>query len=305
MSPLITPKDYKIVTGLTINTKANVPKKEIREVRAIIRNCIKYGPDSQNREGKANFKDSLRGRVEYIRSINPPLGDKLMQEFNKIEWNSPEKNIIVPSVSVESKEVVEIFVDGATSPNPGPSAIGWIAFRKDEKLEEHYEYISCTTNNIAEYTAVIRALVAAQSKWPQEKIIIRSDSELVVNQVNGSWNTNKQYLVDLCKQVKKTGKDLEWQLLWVSRKENPAHKLAMRGLYEEKVRARAAGLAVRKISLGIYKVESASGHGMYDVTLTPDSCTCLFFQKRKRVCKHIFAARIAEKGATSGYCIFS
>ena len=106
--------------------------------------------------------------------------------------------------------------------------------------------------------------MAAQSKWPQEKIIIRSDSELVVNQVNGSWNTNKQYLVDLCKQVKKAGKGTEWQLLWVSRKENPAHKLSMRGLCEEKVKARASGLAVRKISPGIYKVESASGRGMYD-----------------------------------------
>ncbi|MBC8233971.1 reverse transcriptase-like protein [bacterium] len=290
----LTPKDRKVVTGLIVNTKVNVPKEKVRKVCAIIHNCIKYGPDSQNREGKPNFKDSLRGHVEYIRSINPPLGDKLMQEFNKIEWNSPEK-ITISSVSIENNEVVEIFVDGATSPNPGPSAIGWIAFRKENKLEEYFEYIGCTTNNIAEYTAVIRALEAAQSKWPQEKIIIRSDSELVVNQVNGSWNINQQYLADLCKQVKKSGKDTEWQLLWVSRKENLAHKLSMRGLYEEKIKARASGLAVRKSSPGIYKVESASGHGMYDVTLAPDSCTCLFFQKRKCVCKHIFAARIAGK----------
>jgi RNA-directed DNA polymerase len=80
--------DRKIVTGLITNEKLNVSKKQIRELRAIIFNCIRYGVSSQNRDNKPNLRNSLYGRVNRIRSINPTNGDKLLQMLNRVNWNS-------------------------------------------------------------------------------------------------------------------------------------------------------------------------------------------------------------------------
>jgi len=77
------------VTGLIVNSKANVPRKYYRKLRAIIHNCIKYGVTSQNTEDKDEiYKQYLFGHAYYIRSVNQKLGNNLIELLSKVDWNS-------------------------------------------------------------------------------------------------------------------------------------------------------------------------------------------------------------------------
>ncbi len=80
-----------------------------------------------------------------------------------------------------------LHVDGASRGNPGPAAIGIVvADARWKVLEEIGEVIGEATNNVAEYRALIRALEAALAQGATEAEI-RTDSELLVRQVQGSF----------------------------------------------------------------------------------------------------------------------
>ncbi len=99
------------------------------------------------------------------------------------------------------KKVV-IFTDGAAEPNPGPAAIGVII--KDERgrvISSISQPIGRTTNNQAEYRAIIAALESA-IRLGANQVDMRSDSELVVRQINGRYRVKKAALKPLYQQVK-------------------------------------------------------------------------------------------------------
>lgn len=79
------------------------------------------------------------------------------------------------------------FTDGASRGNPGESGIGVLV--KDEKgkvLLTFHSHIGVSTNNKAEYTALI-ALLERMDGIRCEKLIIHSDSELMVRQLSGRY----------------------------------------------------------------------------------------------------------------------
>jgi len=82
------PAHRKIVTGLVVNEKLNVPRDLVRYLRATIHNCIRFGPSSQNRENHPNFRGHLDGRARYVRQINPKVGDELLQRLEQVDWNA-------------------------------------------------------------------------------------------------------------------------------------------------------------------------------------------------------------------------
>ncbi len=97
---------------------------------------------------------------------------------------------------------VRIWVDGASRGNPGPAAIG--ALIKDEQgklIARISQRIGTTTNNQAEYRAIIAALEKA-IRLGARHIEINSDSELVVKQINGKYQVKKAALKPLYQQVK-------------------------------------------------------------------------------------------------------
>jgi ribonuclease HI len=89
-----------------------------------------------------------------------------------------------------------IFTDGASLGNPGPMGIGVVAFRHGKKIREIGEHIGNGTNNIAEYTAVIRALEFANGEG-EKQVHIKSDSQLVVRQMNGEYKVKDEKLKPL------------------------------------------------------------------------------------------------------------
>jgi ribonuclease HI len=96
---------------------------------------------------------------------------------------------------------VVIYADGASSGNPGPAAIG--AILKDEQgnlIASISQRIGTTTNNQAEYRAIIAALEKAISLGARE-VELRSDSELVVKQIKGRYRVKKATLRPLYQRV--------------------------------------------------------------------------------------------------------
>jgi len=81
-----------------------------------------------------------------------------------------------------------IYTDGGARGNPGPAGIGVVIFDEQEKdiLGQFKKYIGETTNNQAEYKAVVLALEEAK-KIKANEILVRLDSELVASQLRGEF----------------------------------------------------------------------------------------------------------------------
>jgi ribonuclease HI len=103
-------------------------------------------------------------------------------------------------VNKQEKKLI-IFTDGGARGNPGPAASGVVIFDEHKKiLGEYSEYLGETTNNQAEYRAIILALNKA-SDLKGTKIQIYSDSELIVNQLNRKYKVKDAGLSTLFVQV--------------------------------------------------------------------------------------------------------
>lgn len=89
---------------------------------------------------------------------------------------------------------VTVFTDGGARGNPGPSGIGGVIKNQaGETIAEVSEYIGETTNNQAEYQAMVQTLAKAKELGATE-VECFLDSLLVVNQVNGDWKVKKKEL---------------------------------------------------------------------------------------------------------------
>ena len=82
-----------------------------------------------------------------------------------------------------------VYFDGASRGNPGPAAIAWVVVTSDGIVGEGSERIGEATNNQAEYEALVRALTVAK-EFGFDEVDVRGDSELVVKQVRGEYDTN-------------------------------------------------------------------------------------------------------------------
>lgn len=86
-----------------------------------------------------------------------------------------------------------IYTDGGSRGNPGPAAIGVVfCNEKDQKIKEYSEYLGEKTNNEAEYQAAIYALQKFKAVFGKKlakntEIILKSDSELLIKQLQGSY----------------------------------------------------------------------------------------------------------------------
>ncbi len=137
-------------------------------------------------------------------------------------------------VSKKVTDAIQVYVDGCSKGNPGKAGIGVVFIGTDGKvLEEISKSIEDTTNNQAEYIALITALEKAKSK-DYNKLQIFSDSELMVNQIKGKYKIKSKELQALSEKVKSLLKDFkQFQLHRINRKENKrADKLSSEAISE-------------------------------------------------------------------------
>jgi ribonuclease HI len=98
----------------------------------------------------------------------------------------------------------QIFSDGAARGNPGPAGIGVVIKNEQgEIVEELYEYLGETTNNQAEYKALLLGLKKA-AHLKAKNLNVFLDSELVVKQLNGDYAIKNEGLIPLYEKVIET-----------------------------------------------------------------------------------------------------
>lgn len=69
------------VTGLVVNDRLGVSRREIRALRAILHNARKHGLASQNRDNHPHFESQLRGRIAFVEMVNPDQARDLVEAF--------------------------------------------------------------------------------------------------------------------------------------------------------------------------------------------------------------------------------
>jgi ribonuclease HI len=146
---------------------------------------------------KYNLKQDYEYRVKP-ESLNPEDQAVPAKRKTKERKSTPERPSLKPSASNLSKELsfktnlpdncIRIYTDGASSGNPGPCGIGILFIYGDNK-KEISEYIGIGTNNIAELTAIKRAL--EELKRNDLPVRIFTDSSYALGLLTQNWKPKK------------------------------------------------------------------------------------------------------------------
>ncbi len=102
---------------------------------------------------------------------------------------------------------ITVHTDGGSLNNPGQAAIGFHIDEGTRRIHEHSEAIGIASNNVAEYTALIRALTYLRDKIAAKEldittILVIADSELMVKQVTGLYKVKNPDIRVLFNQIK-------------------------------------------------------------------------------------------------------
>lgn len=95
-----------------------------------------------------------------------------------------------------SQGLLSIYIDGAARGNPGPAGAGIILKENNKTIKSIHKYLGDTTNNIAEYSAVIFGLQEA-SALGYKNIALHLDSELVAQQLRGEYRVKNSSIKTL------------------------------------------------------------------------------------------------------------
>lgn len=100
-----------------------------------------------------------------------------------------------------------LYADGGSRGNPGPAGAGaLVRDEEDVQVVTVSDFLGTTTNNIAEYTAVLRALTELKkllgSAVGGATVAARLDSQLIVRQMNGEYKIKHANIVPLARAVK-------------------------------------------------------------------------------------------------------
>ncbi len=113
------------------------------------------------------------------------------------------------------------WVDGASRGNPGASGIGVLLLNGEgDTVKEVAEPLGITTNNVAEYSAMIRALEEARLAGCTH-LEVFTDSQLVANQLNGTYAVRMPHLIPLYKRASTLLKAFEFaRVKYIPREQN-------------------------------------------------------------------------------------
>lgn len=124
-------------------------------------------------------------------------------------------------MATKKTRLLNVYTDGGSRGNPGSAAIAFIIEdEKDSILFKHSEFIGRTTNNVAEYTALIKALKRA-SVYSSSEVFCFSDSEFMVDQLTGKDKVKKEHIKKLYSSVRRMEKEFKHVNYFHLSRENP------------------------------------------------------------------------------------
>lgn len=127
---------------------------------------------------------------------------------------------------------LHLYIDGAARGNPGPAGIGVVITDDSAAVVKNIaKYIGETTNNVAEYTALVFGMEEARNLGTKE-LVINTDSELLAKQLGGEYKVKNPALKDLYAKVMRILKSFaEVRVNQIERSENKgADKLANKAI---------------------------------------------------------------------------
>jgi ribonuclease HI len=130
----------------------------------------------------------------------------------------------LPGFDAPARRTLRIFCDGGSRGNPGPAAVGAVILDATDEPAEVVgtvsETIGIATNNVAEYTALIRGLEEAAA-FGADRMEIRADSQLLIRQLEGRYRVKHPALLPLYQQCRRLlSRYSEVDLLHVRREQN-------------------------------------------------------------------------------------
>jgi probable phosphoglycerate mutase len=117
-----------------------------------------------------------------------------------------------------------IEADGGSRGNPGPAAYGCLVkdAQTNEVLFKEGKTLGITTNNVAEYSGLVAALIAAHEIDPNAQIEVRMDSKLVIEQMSGNWKIKHENMKGLVEKARSAFAQSQVKYVWVPREDNLA-----------------------------------------------------------------------------------
>ena len=98
--------------------------------------------------------------------------------------------------------MIKVFCDGGSRSNPGPAAYGFVVYDDQKIIHKGKGYIGIATNNFAEYTAVIQALLWLAGNFKGKDLNFYLDSNLVVSQLRGLFKIKSASLRELIFKIR-------------------------------------------------------------------------------------------------------
>lgn len=74
------------LAGVVVNRKVNLRRCDLELLEATLTNCVRVGPESQNRERVPDFRAHLQGRIGFVEMVNETQGQRLRRLFEAIQW---------------------------------------------------------------------------------------------------------------------------------------------------------------------------------------------------------------------------
>lgn len=126
----------------------------------------------------------------------------------------------------------KVCVDGASRNNPGKSGGGVAIYKNDQLLETHGFYLGIKTNNQAEYGALLLGLFLVKKYLTeQDRLLIISDSQLLVRQLQGIYQIKHVDLKPLHNLAQHLLQDVSYKVMHVLREHNEvADQMANQGI---------------------------------------------------------------------------
>jgi ribonuclease HI len=180
-----------LAEGKTLDKIAELAECGVPDVQAVIEEARSL-MHSSNRALSKKKIIIKKGKDDDARSA-----DKSLSQQSSVE--DFLQGAEISAVPLGSELV--IYTDGASRGTPGPAGIGIVIYdNNDHQVGKVSLHIGTRTNNFAEYTAIIRALMIARF-FQVRDLKIRTDSELVVKQVNGEYQVKNENIRPLYNEV--------------------------------------------------------------------------------------------------------
>ncbi len=121
----------------------------------------------------------------------------------------------------DTRNEIIAYIDGGSRGNPGPAAAGFtLADSAGTQLQAKAFFLGQATNNVAEYTSLVKALEAAK-QIGAEQLTVFSDSELLVRQINGQYKVKSELIRPFFRQaISLLGEFKNWRVRHIPREKN-------------------------------------------------------------------------------------